>query len=151
GWYLVGRDVDADDSRVFRISRIRGAVAMATPRSSGAEYDIPTTFDPESEFSADAFGGKNGRFENVVVRFDRQVAFIVANEFQGIYEIKELKNGSLELHLPKVWPGELMRLLGEFPGHWKILIPSDAARHIQSQLKAALKQYRKRFKAGASA
>lgn len=143
GWYLIGRDLKLKASRVFRISRIQGVVKLDKQLSTGGEYNIPDTFDPEDEFSSNAFGGSRGLFENVTVRFDKQVAFIVANEFEGVYELTERKNGNIELHLPQVWPAELLKLLGEFPGHWKILKPKALSEHIHNQLKAALERHKK--------
>ena len=143
GWYLIGRDAKRKASRVFRISRIQGVVKLDKPLLPGGEYEIPETFDPEEEFSSNSCGGNRGLCENVTVRFDKQFAFIVANEFEGVYELTERKNGNIELHLPKVWPAELLKLLGEFPGHWKILKPKALAEHIQKQLEAALKRHKK--------
>jgi proteasome accessory factor B len=45
GWYLVGRDVDRDAPRVFRLSRIEGRVRVgATP----AAFDIPAHVDVDA-------------------------------------------------------------------------------------------------------
>lgn len=54
-WYLVGRDVDRDDVRVFRASRISGTVH---PDPSAAGYDIPDDFDVRAAVGrfADATG-----------------------------------------------------------------------------------------------
>ncbi len=43
-WYLVGRDHDRDDFRVFRVSRIRGDIRFATRRER--DFRIPEDFDP---------------------------------------------------------------------------------------------------------
>ena len=43
-WYLVGRDHDRDDLRVFRVSRIRGDIRFATRRER--DFRIPEDFDP---------------------------------------------------------------------------------------------------------
>ena len=43
-WYLVGRDHDRDDMRVFRVSRIRGDIRFATRRER--DFRIPEDFDP---------------------------------------------------------------------------------------------------------
>ena len=40
GWYLVGRDTDLDDARVFRTSRIVGGLALVGAESA---YEIPPT------------------------------------------------------------------------------------------------------------
>jgi predicted DNA-binding transcriptional regulator YafY len=43
-WYLVGRDLDRDDLRNYRINRI-SAVKQRSPAKERPEYEIPTTFD----------------------------------------------------------------------------------------------------------
>ncbi len=43
-WYVVGRDHDRDDMRVFRVSRIRGDLRFATRRER--DFKFPEGFDP---------------------------------------------------------------------------------------------------------
>ncbi|KGM08432.1 transcriptional regulator, partial [Cellulomonas bogoriensis 69B4 = DSM 16987] len=45
GWYLVGLDVDRAASRVFRLSRIDGAVRPVGPE---AAFEVPTDVDPRA-------------------------------------------------------------------------------------------------------
>src|SRR5438445_2323804 len=42
-WYVVGHDLDRDDIRTFRVSRIRGEIRFATRRER--DFRIPTEFD----------------------------------------------------------------------------------------------------------
>jgi proteasome accessory factor C len=44
-WYVVGQDLDRDDIRTFRVSRIRGEIRFATRRER--DFRIPTEFDIE--------------------------------------------------------------------------------------------------------
>jgi proteasome accessory factor C len=44
-WYVVGQDLDRDDIRTFRVSRIRGDIKFATRRER--DFKIPTDFDIE--------------------------------------------------------------------------------------------------------
>ena len=44
-WYVVGRDLDRDEIRTFRVSRIRGDIRFATRRER--DFRIPTDFDIE--------------------------------------------------------------------------------------------------------
>jgi proteasome accessory factor C len=44
-WYVVGKDLDRDDIRTFRVSRIRGEIRFATRRER--DFRIPTDFDIE--------------------------------------------------------------------------------------------------------
>jgi predicted DNA-binding transcriptional regulator YafY len=42
-WYVVGKDLDRDDIRTFRVSRIRGEIRFATRRER--DFRIPADFD----------------------------------------------------------------------------------------------------------
>jgi len=42
-WYVVGRDLDRDDIRTFRVSRIRGDIRFATRRER--DFRVPADFD----------------------------------------------------------------------------------------------------------
>src|ERR687886_2248742 len=42
-WYVIGRDLDRDDIRTFRVSRIRGDIRFATRRER--DFRIPQEFD----------------------------------------------------------------------------------------------------------
>ncbi|MCA8911222.1 MAG: WYL domain-containing protein [Planctomycetes bacterium] len=139
GWYLVGYDVGRKGVRTFRLSRIRGAVSLFSPREKAPEYDVPTDFDAESAFSTEVFGRGDNAFKDVRIRFDAEVAFVVENEFAGIYEIKQRKDGSVTLHLPQAYPEELLRYLGEFPGHWEVQRPPELRELVVKRLKASLK------------
>jgi proteasome accessory factor C len=44
-WYVVGQDLDRDDLRTFRVSRIRGEIRFATRRER--DFRIPADFDIE--------------------------------------------------------------------------------------------------------
>src|SRR6266849_10080666 len=45
-WYVVGHDLDRDDIRTFRVSRIRGEIKFATRRER--DFRTPTDFDIEN-------------------------------------------------------------------------------------------------------
>ncbi|MCA8918618.1 MAG: WYL domain-containing protein [Planctomycetes bacterium] len=139
GWYLVGYDTARKGVRTFRLSRIRGTVSLATPQMSAPEYDVPTDFDAEGSFSTEVFGRGDNAFKDVQIAFDAEVAFVVENEFAGIYKIEKRKDGSITLHLPQAYPGELLRYLGEFPGHWEVRKPTELREMVVKNLKAALK------------
>ncbi len=42
-WYVVGKDLDAEDERTFRVSRIRGEIRFATRRER--DFRLPADFD----------------------------------------------------------------------------------------------------------
>ncbi len=43
-WYLIGRDLDRDELRTFRVSRVRGEIRFATRRER--DFRAPEDFDP---------------------------------------------------------------------------------------------------------
>ena len=45
-WYVVGQDLDREDIRTFRVSRIRGDIKFATRRER--DFKVPTDFDIEA-------------------------------------------------------------------------------------------------------
>lgn len=138
GWYMVGYDIERKAERTFRLSRIRGAVTLATPRARAPEYEVPTDFDPERSFSTELFGRGENAFTDVRIAFDAEVGFIVENEFGGMYQISTRKDGSVILHLPQAYPDELLRYLGEFPGHWQVQHPPALRKLVVERLKGAL-------------
>ena len=140
GWYLVGLDEARKAERTFRLSRIRGNVTLADPRAKVPQYVIPTGYDPEKSFSAEVFGRGENAFKDARIRFDSEVAFVIQNEFAGIYEIKPHRDGAVTLKLPQAFPGELFAYLGEFPGHWQVEHPPALRKLVVTRLKAALKQ-----------
>ena len=138
GWYLIAYDIARKAVRTFRLSRMRGRVLFLQARAAGAEYEIPTGFDAERDFSAEVFGRGQDSWREVRVRFDADVAFVVENEFEGIYEITREKSGAIVLHLPQAYPHELYRYLGEFPGHWQVLGPEGLKKNVIEHLSRAL-------------
>lgn len=138
GWYLVGHDADRAEVRTFRLARIVGDIRRATPRARGPEYVVPPGFNPESAFSAEVFGRGDGAFQDVRIRFDADVAFVVQNDFEGIYELRPDKHGAIVLHLTQAYPAELMRYLGEFPGHWEVLAPKPLRELVVQRLRESL-------------
>src|SRR5262249_19224597 len=44
-WYVVGKDLDREDLRTFRVSRIRGDIRFAPRRER--DFRVPTAFDIE--------------------------------------------------------------------------------------------------------
>lgn len=138
GWYLIGMDRERGSERTFRLARIQGRVVPAADGGHG--YEIPAGFDAERSFSSNAFGGAgpgDSAFRDVRIRFSADVAFAVLNEFEGIYSFEHEPDGVV-MHIPHAWPGELLRYLGEFPGHWEVLNPPALREVVAKQLRGAL-------------
>ena len=71
------------------------------------------------------------------IRFEAEVAFAVLNEFEGIYKFRQNRDGSVVMHVPQAWPGELLRYLGEFPGHWQVQHPAGLRELVVRRLRGA--------------
>ena len=69
-WYAVGRDRDRDDVRVFRLSRITGAVL---PDGADAGYELPTDIDLNTLIGRSAGDDAPARTATVRVTASRQV------------------------------------------------------------------------------
>ncbi|MGO1450633.1 MAG: helix-turn-helix transcriptional regulator [Brevibacterium yomogidense] len=54
--YVVGRDVDRDAVRTFRLTRIQGRIRSAPGRRDG-DYDVPDGFDAAARTTLDGAGG----------------------------------------------------------------------------------------------
>jgi len=143
GWYLVGLDDERRAVRTFRLSRIRGEISAVDKDFEGAQYEVPSGFDPELYFSSQAFGAGEDGFSDVQIRFDAEVAFIVLNDFGGAHRMEEARDGSVTLHLPQAYPGELLRYLCEFAGHWQVQKPLALRDYVLKRLKGALKSAKK--------
>ena len=71
-WYLAGRDIDKDEVRNFRLSRIE-QVAVNSKRSQSADYEIPPDFSlREHARSRQAWELGDGDLIEAIVRFPRR-------------------------------------------------------------------------------
>ncbi|MBF5082880.1 YafY family protein [Quadrisphaera sp. INWT6] len=64
-WYLVGHDLDRDAPRVFRLSRVEGAVRRSGP--AGA-YEVPDDIDGRAMIACVAAGARDGEPRTARVR-----------------------------------------------------------------------------------
>jgi predicted DNA-binding transcriptional regulator YafY len=68
-WYIVGRDVDADARRQFRVSRMRD-LSMNTSKAQSADFAVPADFDLASHArSRQAWELGDAEPEEVILRF----------------------------------------------------------------------------------
>ncbi len=65
-WYVVGRDVDRDARRSFRLSRICSDVRLLRPNAHGREYEVPDGFVPGD--IVPSAGDRDGQPATAVVR-----------------------------------------------------------------------------------
>jgi proteasome accessory factor B len=138
-WYLLAYDGSRKAVRTFRLSRMSGKVRITDPEGPVPEFEVPADFNPEDTFSSDVFGRGDGAFQDVRVRFAPEIAFIIENEFESVYQTKALKDGGLELRIPQAYPDGLLRFLGEFAGFWEITGPAALRKLVVERLRQAAK------------
>ena len=77
-WYLVGRDVDQDAIRSFKVSRIAGEI-----RSLDGSYSIPGDFDAGAHLTGDPWEIGDDA-QDVTVRFDPALAWWAEQNLAGL-------------------------------------------------------------------
>lgn len=128
-WYLAGHDLDRDDTRVFRLSRIDGAVRTAGRPGS---FDVPDDFEARVLVERSAPSGET-RAARVLVRPGaghslRRRATTSAETGGGWSEL------TLDFH-------DVDAFAAEVAGHGddvQVLEPAELAERVRSQLRAVL-------------
>ena len=93
-WYLVGRDVDKDAPRSFKVSRIAGKVTQGD-----GTYEIPEDFDLESHIGLEPWELGAGRHATAKVRFDPTLAWWPHQNMSQL-EAHQLDDGAVEIDMP---------------------------------------------------
>lgn len=138
--YVVGRDRDLGEIRVFKVGRMRGKVRVM---KSAEPFKVPKGFRAEDHFSSaplTASGGK-GTLRNVVIHFDADVGFIIANDFKGVHPIVERRDGSVTLSIATAHPAELFRYLADFAGHFEVRSPKELVHDFKARVEETLGVY----------
>ena len=98
-WYVVGRDHDRDDIRVFRVSRIRGDLRFATRRER--DFKFPEGFDAGRLPRPRAVAARRGRSARRCCEIAPSAAWLVERLFgrHGTVEIARRPLRPLHHHL----------------------------------------------------
>jgi proteasome accessory factor B len=95
-WYVVGRDLDRDAQRSFRLSRIQSEVRRLRPTARGPDYDVPDGFDPGQALPT---AGEHGGAEIALVRAGRSAARMA--QLRGAEPVEPITpDGRVTLKLP---------------------------------------------------
>ncbi len=130
-WYLVGRDVDRDAVRSFKLDRIQGSVSTLT-----GTYDIPAGFDAAERIKAQAWEIGAEPVE-AVVRFDESVRWWAA---QNLPEARTADGpgGSLDVTIEVANLDALVSWALGFADQVEIVSPEEArarlVRHLEPWL-----------------
>jgi predicted DNA-binding transcriptional regulator YafY len=126
-WFLFAFDHARKDIRKFVPARIRGI------KPTGETFERSKKFSLEKELR-DSFGVHSGEGEyEVVIRFNMRVAdFIREKKWHESQELRELKNGDVELKLKLSSLVEIERWVLSWGGDAKVIKPRELAEAVRS-------------------
>ena len=132
-WFLFAFDHWRKDIRTFVPARILAA------RRTGKRFTRPQSFSVDKRLR-DSFGvhSADGQFE-VVVQFDNPEAdYVREKRWHPSQELRELKNGGVELRMKISSLVEVQRWLLGWGGHAKVIKPPELAASIRAAAQAIL-------------
>lgn len=127
-WYLVGRDVDKDAARSFKVSRIVSKVTQ----TDGA-YEIPADFDLESHIGLEPWELGSGGHATARVRFDPNLAWWPQQNMVQLRS-QQLADGSLEVEMPVANLDALVSWALGFGDRIEVLEPAEARNALVQHL-----------------
>ena len=119
-WYLLGRDVDRDDVRRFKVSRIQGALGTAP-----GSFTVPEGFDAAKHIAAEPWEIGPGEQATAVVRFSKELRWWAEQNLTGT-TAREGPGGALDVEMPATNYDALASLVIGFGGEVEILDPPAA-------------------------
>jgi proteasome accessory factor B len=133
-WYLFAFDHLRNDMRTFVPSRIQKA------RLTGKTFVRPKRFSLENRLRG-SFGVHSGQGEfNVVIRFSPTVAdFIREKQWHESQQIRELKDGRVELTMKLTSLVEVERWILSWGGHAVVVTPRELAENVKTAARMILK------------
>ncbi len=136
-WFLFAFDHLRKDVRTFVPARIQEV------RLTGRTFDPPQKFSVERQLR-DSFGVRSGQKEQeVVVRFNHSVAdFIREKKWHHSQQLRELKNGDVELCLTLSSLVEIQRWVLSWGGNAVVIRPPELIEAIKEAAQAILANFR---------
>jgi predicted DNA-binding transcriptional regulator YafY len=136
-WYLAGRDIDKDELRNFRLSRIE-QLAVNTKRSQSADYEIPLDFSlREHARSRQAWEIGDGDLMEAIVRFPRRTGASLSAALLGEHIPGE--QGLRRFRIRR--QDAFARWLLSFGGDAVPLAPPGVVKEYGRQIKSTLSLY----------
>jgi predicted DNA-binding transcriptional regulator YafY len=134
-WYLFAYDHGRNDIRTFAPVRIQSV------KQTGKSFARPEKFSLEQRLRG-SFGVHSGQGEyDVVIRFEPRVADLVREKkWHESQQIRELKNGSVELHLKLSSLVEIERWVLGWGGDAKVLKPRELVDSVHESAKKILRE-----------
>jgi len=132
-WYLFAFDHARKDIRTFAPARIKSV------KPTGKTFERPQKFSLEKRLR-DSFGVHSGQGEHaVVIRFNPRAAdYIREKKWHESQQLRELKNGGVELALKLSSLMEIERWVLSWGGDAKVLKPRELAEAVSQSAKRIL-------------
>lgn len=136
-WYLVGRDREKADVRVFRVDRIRGRARPAP----GPSFDVPDDFDVGEHVDRPAFLlRRDGQGERVAVELRPEVAFMAREARRDDWTCVELEGGGCRLEFEANDAAAVVRFVAKHAERARVVAPpsfvADARAYFGDVLRA---------------
>lgn len=130
-WYLVGLDVAKGAERVFRTSRIRGAVTVFDPTG----YRIPKKFNLRSRLGLAPWELREGPRVTARIRLSEDVAWMLAENLRPGQKFEEVPGGGV-LTVKATDPDALVRWVAQYGPSAEILGPA----HLRARMCGHLRE-----------
>jgi predicted DNA-binding transcriptional regulator YafY len=128
-WYLVGRDVDRDDVRAFRLSRVTSAIEDA-----GAGGEPPDGFRAADHVRGGPWTPQGE--ERATIAFTPDVAWLVEGSWSGAEVGATLPDGRVEVSVPLADERELASLVLAYGAGAEALAPPTLREEVVRRLEA---------------
>jgi predicted DNA-binding transcriptional regulator YafY len=133
-WYLVGRDCDKGEERVFRTSRIRGKVSVGKPTA----YAIPDDFDLSARLGHPAWEMGEGATVTARVAFRPDFAWMIAENLRSGQEFAAEPDGGGVLTARVADESAFIRWVASFGPMAKLLSPPEMVEGIVTYLEGVI-------------
>ena len=133
-WYLFAYDHARKDIRTFAPARIKSV------KPTGKAFERPQKFSLEKRLR-DSFGVHSGQGQHeVVIRFNPRAAdYVREKKWHESQQLRELKNGGVELSLKLSSLMEIERWVLSWGGDAKVLKPHELAEAVSDSARRILK------------
>ena len=136
-WYVTGRDVEKDDDRVFRLSRVRGEVTVLP----GPAYEIPEDFDLKRAIGRSPWELGEGEPIGARIRFEADVAWMIAENVRPGQEFVLEPGGGGVLALDAVDADALVRWVAQYGPAAEVLAPPALRERMRDHFRGVLARY----------
>jgi len=132
-WYVLGRDVDRDAERTFRIDRVREL------RETGKTFADPGPLDA-ARFQRDELFFPSGAETAVTLRFSPSAAAWALSRWGA--RARKLEGGAVEIAIESASNAYAIQLALSFAGEAEIVAPPSARAALRDEVARALARYR---------